>query len=139
MLLKITKQLKYFFTAVLIFCAASISWATPPSKIILTYDQDKKILNIDVEHVSSHLRKHHIRKLVVYKNDKEVQTFYYSNQTSSTGLVQDVSLEAKPEDIIKVVVTCTESGPTEEVLTIPAPPTPETPSASSTPPAPPTP
>ena len=106
------------FSIFILFFLVPIGWARPPSEIKLDYDKDKKILHIDVMHVSSDLPDHRIRKMVVYKNELALRTFYYANQRA-TGILQDVDLDLQPGDTVKVLAICSEAGQKEETMTIP--------------------
>ncbi|MFA5087825.1 MAG: hypothetical protein WC552_02185 [Candidatus Omnitrophota bacterium] len=93
--------------------------ATAPSQIFLDYDQDNKMLHVEVKHVSQSPRTHYIRKLVVYQNDQQIHTLHFSSQTSATAQVKDVPLEAGPGDNIRVLAVCSEAGRGEGTLVIP--------------------
>ena len=92
--------------------------AHAPSKIDLTYDADKKVLHLEMTHVSTNLLKHYIRKIIIYKNEEEVQNIYLVKQTTASTVVEDVPLEAKDGDVIRVKAICAEAGYKEESLTI---------------------
>ena len=109
---------KIYFALVFFFCLSVSALAHPPSQILLTYDKDTKMLHIDIKHVSDSLRKHHIRIVVVYKNDEEVKSFSYVTQ-KPPGLEEDVLLDVVSGDTIRVKVTDTEAGPREETMVIP--------------------
>ena len=97
----------------------AVIFATPPSKIILEYDQEKKILHMEFKHVSSNPRKHYLRRVFVYKNDVEAIKRDYTTQTNPQELIEDVSIELKPGDVIRVLAICSKAGRKEETLIIP--------------------
>ena len=94
------------------------AWARPPSEILLSYDYQMKQLHIDIKHVTNDISEHRIRKLTIYKNDTEVDRIHFSAQTSATGLVTDVAIEAAPEDVLRVEAVCSEAGRGEASLTV---------------------
>ncbi|OGX24937.1 MAG: hypothetical protein A2787_03165 [Omnitrophica WOR_2 bacterium RIFCSPHIGHO2_01_FULL_48_9] len=112
------KYLK-FFILLAILSTAGTSWAIPASKIELSYDPGKKILHTKVSHVTQRNRKHYIRSIIVYKNDQEVKSLHYVVQEKSSGVEEDIPLEANKDEVIRVKAQCTESGPKEETLVIP--------------------
>lgn len=108
------------FTIGLILCSTvATAWARPPAEIQLIYDKDLKRLHIEVRHVSKNPRKHFIRKLLLSKNNKELESFSYVQQTTAAALIQDVSLESVTGDVITVEAVCNEAGRKEETLIIP--------------------
>ncbi len=107
------------FFLVCFLCFSTAVQATPPSKIDLSYDENTKKLHIDITHPSSHLRKHHIRKITILKNDKQVQSINLTNQTNGNSVIDDIFIEAVKGDIIKVKAKCSDAGPKEESLIIP--------------------
>jgi len=96
----------------------NVVFARPPSEIDLTYDADKKTLHIEMIHVTNNLREHHIRRIFIYQNDQEVQDIRLVTQTTASMLIQDVPLEAKEGDVIRIKAICKEGGYKEEELTI---------------------
>lgn len=93
-------------------------WARPPSEILLEYFAERQTLHIKIHHTTNNLREHHIRKLLVYKNDEEPRVYYFVTQTNPNWLIQDVPLKAKPGDVIRVKAICREAGYGEETLVI---------------------
>ena len=97
----------------------SLSWATPPSEIKLEYDQDKKILHMELKHVSSNPRKHYLRRVFIYKNDDDAIERDYTTQTNAQGLIEDVAIDLKGGDKVRVLAVCSKAGRKEETLVIP--------------------
>ena len=111
---------KIFFAAITAFFVISpVVWAHPPAKIELTYDQSKKVIHIEIEHVTSHMRVHFIRRITITKNNETPIDIYLTKQTTGKEVIQDVPLEAKPGDTIRVRAESFESGYGEETLTVP--------------------
>jgi len=116
--IKIKKMKKIFILFFLLALSVS-ALAIPPSDILIEYDADTKILHMEVKHISTNIRDHYIRRLIVYKNDIEVSKFTYAKQTSATALTQDLAVEAVPGDVIRVKAICNESGPEEKTFIVP--------------------
>ncbi len=102
----------------LLFLAQAVS-AHPPAQLTLAYDKEKKILHVGMEHVSTSLREHHIRKLIVYKNDQEVESVNLVTQTTASTLVKDITVDAAGGDMLSVKALCSEGGSKEGSLTVP--------------------
>ena len=113
---------KIFLLVIFLSCmlTAHLTWARPPSSIDLTYDPKTEILHIDLKHPSSNPQQHHIRKILVYKNNEEPILFHYASQTSAEGTIQDVPLKAKPQDVIRGEAICSDAGCGDQTLIIPA-------------------
>ncbi|MDP2652662.1 MAG: hypothetical protein Q8Q08_01380 [Candidatus Omnitrophota bacterium] len=94
------------------------AWATPPQKMDAVYDPKTKVLTITIDHVSRNLREHRIRKVVVYRNDKEAGEYHYATQTSPSQLIQEIPIDILPEDTIRVEAICSDAGRKEESFVI---------------------
>lgn len=98
---------------------AGQSYATPPQAMVVNYDPKKENLTVTITHTSYNLKKHYIRKLVVYKNNETPEEYFYKRQPSPDHFSYDISLKAKPKDVIKVKAFCVEGGSKEVMLTVP--------------------
>ncbi len=115
-------KLRIFYLSVFLFgFFIGVAGATPPSAINLTYDLDNQKLHFDITHVSRELPQHRIRKVVIYINDQEYKTLRYVTQTNGAHLIDDLTVNAKPGDSIRVVAVCSDSGRGEQTLIVPAP------------------
>lgn len=110
--------MRFFILLLVIIFYCLPASARPPSKINLTYAKEEKMLLIDIEHVSSDQNDHYIRRVIVYKNGEEVAKYAYPIQEKPTGQAQDVKLEAKVGDEIRVLAICSKAGRKEETLVI---------------------
>ena len=99
-----------------VFISPSL-YAHPPSEMKLNYDAKQKLLHIEIKHLSYNPREHHIRRLMIVKNDEQPLISYFSSQKPD-GLSQDVTIDAKKGDIIYVKAYCSDSGTKEETLAI---------------------
>lgn len=93
-------------------------WATPPSKIELSYDKDKKNLHVEVKHVTFENREHRIRKIEVSVNKAAMDAFYFGAQNNNSMQTLDIPLDLKVGDEIKVKAICSYAGFKEEALVI---------------------
>lgn len=115
--------------ACLISCSLCVlkAEAHPPSAIDLKYDAAQKVLSVEIAHVSKNPRKHRIRRVVIMKNNEEIQDLILVTQTTSQGLTLEKPVDAKAGDTISVMSYCSEAGQKTESLVIPEE-TPEEPS-----------
>ncbi len=83
----------------------------PPSKIDLDFNNEEKILKVEVHHPVLLVRDHYIKKIEVYLNDdlKIVQDFdrQLTKETQKAGYF---IFEAKKGDVIKVKAICNKHG-----------------------------
>jgi len=84
--------------------------AHPPNKIELDYDQEEKVLYIDIYHLSRNHLKHFIRKFEIYKNGEKVKTETNRQQIQPLHLTFEVPLEAEIDDEIEVKAYSTKGG-----------------------------
>ncbi len=113
----------------------SSAWATPPTEMDLSYDPAQGTLHVEAKHVSDHLDKHYLRRLLLYRNGVQEQELTYTRQKYPSKFIEDIPLIAKPGEIIAVEVFCSQGGSKRAELTIdststspaPAPPVPENP------------
>lgn len=94
-------------------------YSQPPSEINLSYDAEMKNLHVEIKHVTSSTRDHHIQKVYAYKNDQEFYGHGFPTQNRAWGHELDISLEAKTGDLILLKTKCNKTGYSESELTIP--------------------
>ena len=104
---------------VLLFSAAMAGnvFAHPPTEMVLSYDKETKTLHIDIKHVSDSLREHNIRRIIIYRNEEEAQALNFNTQ-KPPGLTEDVVVETKSGDILRVKAISSEGGKKEATLTV---------------------
>jgi len=100
------------------FLFPSISFATPPTSITLTYDFAKGSLHVEAIHPSFDLVKSYVRLMNVYVNGQEVSTLNYFRQNDYNEFDDDVPLTAQAGDVIKVDLFCTLGGEMSKELTV---------------------
>jgi len=93
-------------------------YARPPKEINLEYDKDKKVLLMDIKHISKNPRSHYIRKVIIYLNEEEVGLFRYRVQKAH-GIKVELGLDTKEGDLIRVEAVCNKRGKLEADLLIP--------------------
>jgi len=109
-----TFLLSVFFS----FTFACMAQAIPPSDLTLEYDQAAKTLHIHMTHISANVRKHHIRRIEVFKNDELVKAIRLVIQDTGRELSQDVSVEAKKGDVLRIKAICNQAGTAESSITV---------------------
>ena len=106
--------LSVFFSLTFVFMAQ----ATPPRDLTLEYDQAARTLHIHMTHISANVRKHHIRRIEVFKNDELVKAIRLVIQDTGRELSQDVTVEAKKGDVLRVKAICNQAGTAESSITV---------------------
>lgn len=113
------KRIIIFFALSFLFTHCPFLGATPPSAVHIEYNAGKKILHLEIKHISRNLNDHYIRRVNVTKNDNEIKKFIYPRQSSPPGFSEDIDLDAQSGDIIRVKVFCNRTGPKEEAFVVP--------------------
>ncbi len=103
---------------VILMAGASFAWATPPTTLDLTYDPASGVLHVEAKHVSEHLDKHYLHRLVIYRNGAQEQEIVYTRQKYPSKFMEDIPLIAKPGETIAVEVFCSQGGSKRAELTI---------------------
>ncbi len=96
--------------------------AHEPTSIQLDYDLQKKVLHIEIKHLSQNPRVHRIRKIRIYLNDDLPLELFLTTQTAPSYERADIALKAKEGDHIRVEAYCSEGGWGEATLVIPQTP-----------------
>ena len=109
----------------------SSAWATPPTTLDLTYDPATGVLHVEAKHISDHLDKHYLRRLVIDRNGAKEKEIAYTRQKYPSKFVEDIPFIAKPGETIAVEVFCSQGGKKKVELTI----DPTSPTPADTPPA----
>ena len=112
---------KIFLFIVIIFFLVPPVFSHPPTDLALTYDLNTQILHIGMTHVTGNIREHHIRRLMISKNDEPPVSITIVKQTTPSSEVDDIPFSAKPTDTIRVEAFCKEGGSATTTLVIPEP------------------
>lgn len=105
-----------------LFIMVSPLSATVPDSVGLSFDTTEHILKVRVFHPVKNTVDHHIGKMSVVLNGKEIITQQFNNQTNKGE--QDVAytiIDAKPSDKISVTAICSIFGKKNGILTLPSP------------------
>lgn len=98
----------------ILFCllafSVPVSFASPPTSIALTYDQDKGNLHVEAIHPTQDLEKNYVRLMNVYVNGDLVNTLNYARQSDYDKFTEDVPVTAQVGDVIKVDLFCFSGG-----------------------------
>ena len=107
------------FVFILCFMLTGMLHATPPSSLTITYDYQTRMLHVSVSHQSDKLEKNFIRRIVVYRNGEEDESFYFPRQKVVSGLEEDIPYEAEPGDKIEAEVFCNQGGTAKAETEVP--------------------
>jgi small ligand-binding sensory domain FIST len=95
----------------------SISYAHPPSDIIITYDKATKTLHAVIMHNVANPSNHYIKKVDVAINGQEIIEHKISGQDNNTNqTVAYLIPDAKTGDTISVEAYCSISGKTKREI-----------------------
>ncbi|MBI3314364.1 MAG: hypothetical protein HYZ86_00265 [Candidatus Omnitrophica bacterium] len=110
---------------VMLMAGTSFVWATPPTEMEISYDpappsagQARGVLHVEAKHISDHLDKHYLRRLVIYRNGVKEQEIAYTRQKYPSKFIEDIPLIVKPGETISVEVFCSQGGSKRAELTI---------------------
>ena len=90
----------------------------PIQSVSLSYDLKTSVLHVDAVHPSDNWERDYVRMMTVSLNGQLVSTLNYYHQTKPSGFSDDVSLNAKPGDVITVHVFCTQGNSISQDLTV---------------------
>ena len=110
----------------------SFAYATSPSQMNLSYDQDKGILHIEAHHPSDNMNTHYLRRLVLYQNGTQIKEIFYFKQNAPVKFIENIPIIAKEGNVLAVEVFCVKGGSKRAEITIPT----ATPDTAATPPKP---
>jgi desulfoferrodoxin (superoxide reductase-like protein) len=114
------KKNRIFIVAVLTILVFSLrTYTHPPAKIDLDFNNEEKILKVEVHHPVLLIRNHYINKIEIYLNDdlKIVQDFdrQLTKKTQKAGYF---IFEAQKGDVIKVKAICNKHGDKTATLVV---------------------
>lgn len=101
----------FVFILLAIFGISLKTYSHPPTKIDMNFDNEEKILRVEVHHPVLLPRNHYIKKIEVYLNDDLtiVQDFKYQ-LTKKIQKAGYFIFEAQKGDVIKVKAICNKHG-----------------------------
>ncbi|MBF0522602.1 MAG: hypothetical protein HQL24_06045 [Candidatus Omnitrophica bacterium] len=114
--MKISKVFGLVFIFFVFFI--SLALATPPSEIVLNYDQKAQLLHVEVKHPTKNIREHYIRYLTILLNNVEVKKIRYTHQENAAGFTEEVPVAAVANDVIKAEAICNKGGDKTQELVV---------------------
>ena len=72
-------------------------------------------------HATDKLHKHFLRRIVIYRNDLQVDSVNLPFQRSPAGIEQDIAVPAAGGDKISVTVACSKGGEGKADVVVPIP------------------
>lgn len=109
---------KAIFFATSIIFISSIALARPPQDMLLNYDAEKGLLEIDMRHISDDANRDYIRKIVMYVNGNEEGVKYNRKQVDPARFKESFEFLAKDGDVIKIKAYCSDGGVGEAELAV---------------------
>jgi hypothetical protein len=90
---------------------------SPATQLKITYLNHA--IEIEANHPSQRLDRHYIKKVVVTRNLKEKQYFYFPRQSSSNKFIANLAYKAAPGDYLELEFFCSQGGVALGKLNIP--------------------
>ncbi|TFG31323.1 hypothetical protein EU528_06425 [Candidatus Thorarchaeota archaeon] len=109
-----------------------VAEAHTPGPIVLEYNIGTGVLTVTVTHSTSDVNSHYIYEIVVEKNSVQVDIKTYTNQSSSSQVVETFSVAAVAGDVLRASAKCSVSGQISGEITVPSTTTTTTTSTSAT-------
>jgi len=105
-----TKKILNFVLLTVLIISLKV-YSHPPTKIDLNFDNENKILKVEVHHPVLLPENHYINKIEVYLNDNLIIVQEFDRQlTKKAQKAGYFIFEAKKDDVIKVKVSCNKHG-----------------------------
>jgi desulfoferrodoxin (superoxide reductase-like protein) len=95
--------------------------ATPPTAIVLAYNDVAGQLNVTITHPVPNPDVHYIKNVMVKVNDDVVINRDYTSQPTKDTFTYTYAIPLLPGDTVRATATCVLTGSLTETLTIPAP------------------
>jgi len=108
-------QYRYLLTAIIALVAVGgllivPAAATPPSDVILSYNELSSELAVTITHPVVDPTTHYIREVVITVNGKTITDTSYTSQPSQDTFTRTYPVQAKLGDDIEVTATCNLAG-----------------------------
>ena len=107
--------------ASLAVCIAAPAAATPPTDIVLAYDNATGQLSATITHPVPNPDAHYIRNVLVQLNGRTVINADYTSQPTKDTFTYTYPIQAQPGDTISVTATCSLFGSLTKSMTVPGP------------------
>ena len=100
-------------------CFAGAAVAHPPKDIKLAFDQESKVLSVNVIHNVQAPTNHYIKEVKVSLDGKQIISQKMSSQTDKhSQVIRYVVFDAKPGSILKVEADCSRFGDKKKELKV---------------------
>lgn len=97
-------------SAVLLACCIPVpAAATPPTAVVLSYDQSSSVLSVAITHPILNIPNHYIREVKLAVNDRIVNDSAYTGQVSDT-VTYTYPLALRPGDVVEATAVCSLAG-----------------------------
>lgn len=107
-------------TALMLFAWLPLgAWAHAPKEVVLSYDQARKMLSVQISHLAKNPASHYVSKVEIKKNGQAVPAAEYQKQPQQDPFVYEYPLDAAPGDSVEVKATCNMFGSKTTKLDIP--------------------
>jgi hypothetical protein len=94
--------------------------ATPPSSVVLSYDQGSSVLSVTITHPILNIPHHYINEVKLKVNDQLVNDSAYTGQATDT-VTYTYPLALRPGDTVEATATCSLAGSRTGKFTMPGP------------------
>ena len=111
----------FSFCFIILNLVISYAGASPANNLQLAYDIDKQAIHIDANHPSDRLDRYYVSQVIITKNSKEKQYFYFSRQRSANKFVEDVDCQAQAGDHLDIELHSSEGGIAQGSIDVPKP------------------
>ncbi|WP_321507097.1 hypothetical protein [uncultured Methanoregula sp.] len=113
--IRYNEQVWYSIVAIIALVAAGCllitpAAATPPSAVILSYNEQASELSVTISHPVADPTTHYIREVVITVNGKTIKDTPYTSQPSADTFTYTYPLQTKPGDDIEVTANCNLAG-----------------------------
>jgi hypothetical protein len=120
--LEFVKSMTIKYKFIIFFCFVfysyySSAWGAPATNLQLSHDLQK--INIEADHPSDRLDRNFIQKVVVIRNSKDKQYFYFSHQTRADKFVTALDYVTNPGDHLDIELYSSEGGITKGSMDLP--------------------
>jgi len=97
-------------SAVLFICLIPVpAAATPPSSVVLSYDQLSSVLSVTITHPILGIQNHYIKEVKLTVNNNVVNDSIYTGQTSDI-VTNTYLLALRPGDVVEATAVCSIGG-----------------------------
>ncbi len=108
-------------SAVLLICIIPVpAAATPPSSVVLSYDQASSVLSVTITHPILNIPEHYIKEVKLTVNGNAVNDSSYTGQASDI-VTYTYPLALRPGDLVEATAVCSIAGSGTGKFILPGP------------------